>query len=76
MKVNVTIELDEDERVAVGLLETGKFVPASREQTRNYVSNVVMSSVGVATNIVVSQRKRIAEEIRDQLGITAIPDDE
>ncbi len=71
IKVQVTIELDENQRIAVGLIETGKFTPATREEVRSYVLETTMASVNVATSIVVEQRDKIAARIKDSLGAGA-----
>ena len=69
MKVQISLELDDNQRVAVGLLETGKMVPASREEVRSYVSEVAMASIMTATKIVLEEQKRTSQLIRDSLGM-------
>lgn len=66
-KVSVPVELTEDQRIAVGLLETGTMVPCSREEARSYVREVAMASINVATSIVIQQRKETQEMIRKSL---------
>ncbi len=73
MKVQVTIELDDDQRVAVGLIETGRFTPATREEVRSYVLETTMASVNVATRIVTEQRNKITDEIKTSLNIGKLP---
>ena len=64
MKVQLTLELDDDQRVAVGLMETGQFVPASRAQVREFVTNESMAVIETATEIVKEQRIKLAAEVR------------
>ncbi len=71
MKTQVTIELDDDQRIAVGLLETGLLIPATRDEVRRFVTETVMSSVNTATVIVVDRRTTMAAEIRDSLGLVS-----
>ncbi len=71
MKTQVTIELDDDQRIAVGLLETGLLIPATRDEVRRFVTEMVMSSVNTATVIVVDRRTTMAAEIRDSLGLVS-----
>ena len=68
MKVSITLELDDDQRVAVGLIETGKFVPAKREQVREFVTGLVMAAINDTARVVVEQQKATANEIRKSLG--------
>ena len=73
MKVQVSIELDDDQRIAVGLLETGKLVPASREEVRSYVTQVSMASINTATKITNIKRHELVEEIKaTMLGDTVV----
>ena len=69
MKVQVSIELSDDQRIAVGLLETGKMVPASREEVRSYVAEVAMRSINQATAIVVKQREETRKLIKKSMGL-------
>jgi hypothetical protein len=68
MKVQVSIELDDEQRVAVGLIETGKFVAASREQVREFVTGVIYSTINDTAKVVKAQQKTIIEEVRQNLG--------
>jgi len=67
MKISVPIELTEDQRIAVGLLETGKMIPCSREEARSYVTEIAMRSINVASIIVVEQQKETSAMIRKSL---------
>ena len=69
MKVQISFELDEDQRIAVGLMETGRFVPASREEVRSFVRETAMRTINSATGVVTEQRLKLAEEIKASLGI-------
>lgn len=69
MKVQISIELNDDQRIAVGLLETGKTVAASRAEVRSYVTEVAMASINVATKIVKEEQARTSKLIRDSLGM-------
>ena len=69
MKVQVTIELNEEQRIAVGLLETNKLVACSREEARSYATELVMASVDNATDILVRHREETANEIRESMGL-------
>ncbi len=69
MKIATTIELDTDQLIAVGLMETGKMVPAKASQVRTFVETLAMSSIAVATGIVTEQREIAATEIKTRLGL-------
>ena len=69
MKVQVSLELDDDQRIAVGLLETGKMVAASREEVRSYVTEIAMASINQATKIVKEEQARTHKLIRESLGM-------
>lgn len=66
MKVQVSIELNDDQRMAVGLLETGKLVPASREEVRSYIAQIAMASINEATGIINTRREQIINEIKGE----------
>jgi hypothetical protein len=70
MKVQVSLELDDDQRIAVGLLETGKMVAASRAEVRSYVTEIAMASINQATKIVKEEQVRTSKLIRDSLGMS------
>jgi len=67
MKVQVSLELNDDQRIAVGLLETGKMVPASREEVRSYVTQVGMASINQATKIVNEKREETRKLIEESM---------
>jgi len=69
MKVQVSIELTDDQRIAVGLLETGKMAPASREEVRSYITQVSMASINQATSIVNKKREETRKLIQDSMGV-------
>ena len=72
MKTQVTIELSENQRIAVGLLETGKMVPATRENVRDYVTGVAMPSIETATELTNARRELIENDIRKTLGMPEV----
>lgn len=74
MKVSVSLELNHNQRIAVGLLETGTLVPASREEVRSYVTEVAMASINVATAIVVTRQEETSNIIRESLGMEGLND--
>lgn len=71
MKTTVTIELTEDQRTAVGLLETGRMIPASRDEVRSYATEIVMASIGAATQAIARAhddvRKFLSEGPKDSV---------
>ncbi len=69
MKVQITIELNEEQRIAVGLLETSKLVACSRDEARSYATELVMASVNNATEILIRRRDETANEIRESSGL-------
>jgi hypothetical protein len=69
MKVAITLELDDDQRIAVGLLETGRMVAASRAEARSYVTEITMASINTATKIVKEEQARTNKLIRESLGM-------
>lgn len=75
MKTRVTIELTDDQRVAVGLMETGKMAPASRDEIISFVTEVVMATVNVAAQAVNDHRKIVTTEIREKLGMGLVEDE-
>ena len=69
MKVAVTFEFDDDQRVALGLMETGQLVPIMRKDARTFIEDTVYGIVETATPIVKEQQEKIAEEVRRTLGV-------
>lgn len=67
MKTQVTIELTDEQRLAVGLLETGKMIPATRDEVRSYVTEITMASVNTATGAILKAQK----EVREFLGVNS-----
>ena len=74
MKISVPIELTEDQRIAVGLLETGRMIPCSREEARSYVTEIAMASINIATSIVIRRQEGTAELIRQSLKVEDVND--
>ena len=68
MKAAITIELNEDQRIAVGLLETGKLVPCTPKELRSYALGLGMASIETATKIVVDRREEAIRQLNEELG--------
>lgn len=68
MKVQITLDLDEDQRVAVGLMETGQFVPASRSVVREYVTSMAMATIESGAQLVKDRQREVANEVRSLVG--------
>ena len=56
-----------DERIAIGVAQTGTFVPASRTDARVYIERVTGDSLGEATALVKESREDLARQIRASL---------
>ncbi len=57
MKVRVTHEVDDSERLAIGAILTGQLIPATREQVDEYAKGLFNEAVTeVATKLVEAQQ--------------------
>jgi len=72
MKTQVTIELDDDQRIAVGLLESGHMRPATREEVRDYTLGIMMPLIETATQVTNEKRQVIENDIRKTLGMPTV----
>jgi len=68
MKTAITLELDNDQLVAVGLMETGRMIRAKQTEVRSFATEIVMRSINVAAQIVKEQNDRTASLIKEQIG--------
>ena len=64
MKIATTIELTDEQLVAVGLLETGKIQRAKMQEVRSYVTEVAMASINAATMALVDGELLLATAVR------------
>ena len=60
-----------DERIAIGVAETGTFVPATRTIAREYIERVASGSLVEATALVKNSREDLARKISAKL--VAVP---
>jgi len=67
MKVQVPFDLNHDQRIAIGVAETGEFKLCTREEARSYISRVAGSTLGKDTGVVTDQRDVILEKIKGKL---------
>ena len=63
MKISLTIELDETELLAVGLVETGRMTPATQTEVRDYMQGIVMGSISSITAIVKARNSDALEAV-------------
>lgn len=56
-----------DERIAIGVAQTGTFVPASRTDAREYIEAAVASDLSSSTLLVKNSREDLARQIRASL---------
>ena len=59
--------MTEDQRVAIGLLETGLFVPAKREQIRPRLEAVLNTYLEVVGSEVTAQKDQLRKELLAKL---------
>lgn len=71
MKTAVTIELDDDQLVAVGFIQHGKFQRAKQTDVREFVRDTVMITINAAAGVVHANQLKTADLIKDKLGIEA-----
>ncbi len=64
MKVSVTFEFDDNQRLAIGVKETGLFVPATRIEARSFITEVVTRETNIVTRKVVSKMDSIKEDLQ------------
>ena len=67
MKVQVTFELTPDERIAIGVAQSGTFVPANREQAKKYLNEAAGLELRVLVDRVKQARKLIVKDIKESL---------
>ena len=56
-----------DERIAIGVAQTGTFVPATRTDARVYIEKVASDSLTDATTLVKASREDLARQIKASL---------
>ena len=56
-----------DERIAIGVAQTGTFVPATRADARTHIERVVTNDLEESTALVKSSREDLARQIRASL---------
>jgi hypothetical protein len=66
-KVAVTLELNDDQMVAIGMAETGYMVKAKHAEVRSYITEVTMRAINNLAGIVKEQREETAQLIKDSL---------
>ena len=59
-----------DQRIAIGVAQTGTFVPASRTDARTHIEGVVSDALVQSTALVKSSREDLARQIRASLKAT------
>lgn len=74
MKVQVSFDLSPDERIAIGVVESGEFKPATREEARAYLAREANAQLAVLTARVKAARRQITEEVHANL--KEVPSDE
>ena len=67
MKVQVTFEFDDNQRLAIGVKETGMFVPASRTEARSFVTEIVTRETNAITRKVVGKMDEIKASIQVEI---------
>ena len=67
MKVQVTFEFDDNQRLAIGVRETGAFVPASRTEARSFITEIVTRETNLITRKVTSKMDDIKASIQVEI---------
>lgn len=67
MKVQITLELDEDQRIAVGFIQHGQFRPAMREDVREFALGVLDPIIHNTVAIVEQAKEQIAYDVRKEI---------
>ena len=67
MKVQVTFEIDDNQRLAIGVRETGRFVPATRNECRDYLTEAANSKLNNLTTQVVKHMDEMRDEVTKTL---------
>ena len=63
MKVAVTYELSDTQRVAVGAITRGVLEPASRAEIRDYAQRIVENELATITNKLEDAQQRLVGEL-------------
>jgi len=67
MKVQVTFEFSDNQRLAIGVKETGMFIPATRVEARSFIHEIVARETNIITSKVVSSLDDIKLDIQNTL---------
>jgi hypothetical protein len=67
VKVQVTFDLSEDERIAIGVAETQQFKQATREEAREYLTKVAKTQLSYLSSRVTKARQIIVAEVEKGL---------
>ena len=67
MKVQVTIEIAEDERIGIAAIVSSEFRPASRVECRNWASGVLEGALSPIGNEVSAQRDALIQALTPPL---------
>ena len=59
MKVQITIEVSDEERIGIGAVVNSTFAPASRSDVRQWVTDVVEASLSPISTAVEAQRESL-----------------
>ena len=67
MKVRVTFEVSEEQRLAVGLASHGKFKMMSHEEMSHYIATAMAHQFKQVTDIYDAHAKQVVAEIKAKL---------
>lgn len=68
IKVQVTFEVSDNERIAIGVAQSGEFTPASRLLCKDFIEGLVGSELNVLSDVVETQKYEVARAIKESLG--------
>jgi hypothetical protein len=64
MKVRVTHEITDDERLGIGAIQTAKLQPATREQIEDYITEVVDTALAPVRGKVSAFYEKLAADLK------------
>lgn len=67
MKVQITADVTDDQRIALGLIDTGLFIPAKREQIRPVLEEVLSVYLADIGREVTAQKDELRRELLAKL---------
>ena len=68
IKVQVTFDVTENERIAIGVAQSGEFTPASRMLCKDFIEGLVGSELNSLSVVVEEQKYEVARAIKAALG--------